>query len=408
MQKQKLLLHIMGDEERKKLLEELEKAKEKLKEYEEAVAKAEKASQMKSLFLANMSHEIRTPLNAIEGFSRIIAITDSSQERAKYLDIIESNNNRLIVLVNEILDLSKVESGEFTVHINPTDLNLMCKEIVDVFRFRCSKCVNLIWEKNEKDVFMMTDKNRLMQVFSNLISNAIKSTPKGDIRFGYHMLKEDSIEFYVKDTGVGIKKEDIDKIFLKYVTKHDNSGGFGLGLPLSKIIVERLGGTIGVVTEVGKGSTFTFVLPYEKASSVRSEHAATNLLNASHVNDTDKKLILVAEDSQNNYDLIKAVLKGRYNLILAKDGIEAVTFNEDEHPDLILMDIKMPNMDGLDATRIIKKVNPKTPIIALSAYAFEEDVKKTLEAGCDCFIAKPFHIEELLSTIEKLLNDKNE
>lgn len=396
----------MGDEERMKLLEELKEAKRKLKEYEEEVAKAEKASQMKSLFLANMSHEIRTPLNAIEGFSRIIAITDSSEDRAKYLDIIESNNNRLIDLVNEILDLSRVESGEFTIHINPTDLNSMCKEIIDVFRFRCSNCVNLIWDKNEKNAFMMTDKNRLMQVFSNLISNAIKSTPKGDINFGYRMLNNASVEFYVKDTGVGIKKEDIDTIFLKYVTKHENSGGFGLGLPLSKIIVERLGGKIGVTSEVGKGSMFTFVLPFEEANSVKSEHTTTRSLRSKEINGADKKLILVAEDSQNNYDLVKAVLNRQYNLIHANDGIEAVTLNEEEQPDLILMDVKMPNMDGLDATRIIKEVSPKTPIIALSAYAFEEDIKKTQEAGCDCFIAKPFHIEELLSTIEKFLAKK--
>jgi CheY-like chemotaxis protein/nitrogen-specific signal transduction histidine kinase len=397
----------MSDDERMKLLDELEKAKKKLKEYEEEVAKAEKASQMKSLFLANMSHEIRTPLNAIEGFSRIIAITDSPEDRAKYLDIIESNNNRLIDLVNEILDLSRVESGEFTVHTNPTDLNLMCKEIIDVFRFRCSNCVNLTWDKNEKNVYMLTDKNRLMQVFSNLISNAIKSTPKGDINFGYHLLNNKTVEFYVKDTGVGIKKGDIDKIFLTYVTNHENSGGFGLGLPLSKIIVKRLGGKIGVTSEVGRGSTFTFILPFEEAiSSIKTEHTTARSLRPKEVNGIEKKLILVAEDSQNNYDLVKAVLNKQYNLIHAKDGIEAVTLNEEERPDLILMDVKMPNMDGLDATKIIKEVSPKTPIIALSAYAFEEDIKKTQEVGCDCFIAKPFHIEDLLSIIEKFLAEK--
>jgi CheY-like chemotaxis protein len=395
----------MSDDERRLLLAQLAEANKKLKEYEEQVAKAEKASKMKSLFLANMSHEIRTPLNAIEGFSRIIAETDSAEDRAKYLNIIESNNNRLIDLVNEILDLSRVESGEFTIHINPTDLNSLCNEITDVFKFRCNDGVQLIWNKSEKNTYMMTDKNRLMQVFSNLISNAIKSTPKGTINYGYDIVDEDKIRFYVKDTGIGIKKEDQEKIFLAYVTKHENNGGFGLGLPLSKIIVERLGGKIYLKSEVGKGSEFYFELPFEEAMSVKSERS-TRSIKQKEVNDADKRLILVAEDADNNYELIKVVLGKRYNLVHAKDGIEAVTLNEEEQPDLILMDIRMPNMDGLDATRIIKEVNPKTPIIALSAYAFEEDIKKTKDAGCDAFIAKPFHIEDLINTIETYLKQK--
>ena len=392
----------MSDDERKRLLDELAEVNKKLKVYEEQVMKAEKASKMKSLFLANMSHEIRTPLNASEGFSRIIVETESAEDRAKYLNIIESNNNRLIELVNEILDLSKVESGEFTIRINPTDLNSLCNEITDVFKFRCTNEVQLIWDKCKKSTYIMTDKNRIMQVLSNFISNAIKSTPKGSIHYGYRIQDGDSILFYVKDTGTGIKKEDLDKIFLTYVTNNENNGGFGLGLPLSKIIVERLGGKLFVKSELGRGSEFSFILPYEEATSARSERT-TRSLRMNNVENKDKKLILVAEDSDNNYELIKVVLNKQYNLIHAKDGIEAVTLNEEEHPDLILMDIRMPNMDGLDATKIIKEVNDETPIIALSAYAFEEDIKKTKMAGCDDFIAKPFHIEELLNTIEKYI-----
>jgi CheY-like chemotaxis protein/nitrogen-specific signal transduction histidine kinase len=392
----------MSDDERKKLLDELAEVNKKLKVYEEQVIKAEKASKMKSLFLANMSHEIRTPLNAIEGFSRIIAETESAEDRAKYLNIIESNNNRLIDLVNEILDLSRVESGEFTIRISPTDLNSLCNEITDVFKFRCTNGVQLIWDKNEKSTYIMTDKNRVMQVLSNLISNAIKSTPKGSIHYGYRIQDGNSILFYVKDTGVGIKKEDLDKIFITYVTNNENNGGFGLGLPLSKIIVERLGGKIFVKSELGQGSEFSFILPYQEATSTRSERT-TRSLRIDRADKKHKKLILVAEDSDNNYELIKVVLNKQYNLIHAKDGIEAVTLNEEEHPDLILMDIKMPNMDGLDATRIIKEVSSETPVIALSAYAFEEDIEKTKIAGCDDFIPKPYHIEELLNTIAKYM-----
>lgn len=392
----------MSDDERKKLLDELAEVNKKLKVYEEQVIKAEKASKMKSLFLANMSHEIRTPLNAIEGFSRIIAETESAEDRAKYLNIIESNNNRLIDLVNEILDLSRVESGEFTIRISPTDLNSLCNEITDVFKFRCTNEVQLIWDKSEKSAYMMTDKNRVMQVLSNLISNAIKSTPKGSIHYGYRIQDGDNILFYVKDTGIGIKKEDLDKIFITYVTNNENNGGFGLGLPLSKIIVERLGGKIFVKSELGQGSEFSFILPYHETTSTRSERTISSL-RIDRTDNKHKKLILVAEDSDNNYELIKVVLNKQYNLIHAKDGIEAVTLNEEEHPDLILMDIKMPNMDGLDATRIIKEVSSETPVIALSAYAFEEDIEKTKIAGCDDFIPKPYHIEELLNTIAKYM-----
>ena len=189
---------------------QLKQANQKLKEYEEKAAKAEKASQMKSLFLANMSHEIRTPLNAIEGFSRVMAETDSQEERLNYMEIIESNNSRLLSLVNEILDLSRVESGEIVIKKNPTDLNTLMNSIKQLFKFRCPETVILNWKKPELPAVMNTDENRLTQVFSNLISNALKHTPKGTISYGYKLINNtEEIEFYVADTGSGIDPQFI-------------------------------------------------------------------------------------------------------------------------------------------------------------------------------------------------------
>jgi CheY-like chemotaxis protein/nitrogen-specific signal transduction histidine kinase len=386
-------------------------ANAKLAEYEEKTHEAEKASKMKSLFLANMSHEIRTPLNAIEGFSRVMCETDSQEERTKYMEIIESNNARLLTLINEILDLSRVESGEVVVKKTMTDLNELCHNIKNTFKFRCPDTVQMVWNKPNMAVTLNTDANRIMQVFSNLISNALKHTSKGSITYGYRMVNDgQEVEFFVSDTGSGIAPEDIDNIFKTYVSKdaETKQNGYGLGLPLSKIIVEKLGGTINVSSTLGEGSTFRFTLPFEGTIGGVSKNTriTTNSRTIRVSTRTDVQnapLILVAEDEDNNYELVKVVLSKRYRLLRAHNGIEAVTLCEDEHPDLILMDIRMPDMNGLDATRIIKEVNREIPIIALSAYAFDENIKEAKEAGCNDFMAKPFRVEDLLDKIQKYL-----
>ncbi|WP_081783605.1 ATP-binding response regulator [Xylanibacter brevis] len=393
--------------------QELELANKKLKEYEEKAAKAEKASRMKSLFLANMSHEIRTPLNAIEGFSRIMAETDSFDERMTYMEIIESNNSRLLSLVNEILDLSRVESGEIVIKNASTDLNSLMGSIKQLFKFRCSESVNLTWTKPNMPVVMTTDENRLTQVFSNLISNALKHTPKGTITYGYRLINEGStIEFYVSDTGSGISPEFIDKIFDTYASKDaEQQQGYGLGLALCRIIVEKMGGRITVKSRLGEGSTFTFTLPFHGSFGGMSMTGRTTTQNmrtlrvSNRKDESELKKVLVAEDEESNYELVRIVLQKRYRLLRAHNGIEAVTLNEEEKPDLILMDIRMPEMDGLDATRIIKEINPDTPIIALSAYAFNENIQEAKAAGCDLFLAKPFKVEELLETIKKFIGE---
>ena len=410
-----ILLQKFADANRKLLLanEQLAIANKKLKEYEEKAQKAEKASKMKSLFLANMSHEIRTPLNAIEGFSRIIIDTDSLEERMKYFEIIESNNNRLQSLVNEILDLSRVEAGEIVMKKNPTDLNELCISIKNLFRFRCPETVKLEWNEPTMGVTMNTDANRLIQVFSNLISNALKHTSNGKIAYGYKVIDEgQTIEMFVSDTGSGIEKEDLEQIFEPYVSRDadTNQNGYGLGLPLCKIIVEKLGGRITVDSEPGKGSTFTFKLPFEGSIGGMDQNKATTTTSvrtiriSGRTDDINAKTILVAEDEDHNYELVKIVLQKRYKLLRAHNGIEAVTINEDEKPDLILMDIRMPGMNGLDATRIIKEVS-NTPVIALSAYAYEENIHDAREAGCDDFMAKPFKVESLIEIVKRYLGE---
>ena len=410
-----ILLQKFADVNRKLLLanEQLAIANKKLKEYEEKAQKAENASKMKSLFLANMSHEIRTPLNAIEGFSRVIAETDSQEDRLKFYEIIESNNNRLQSLVNEILDLSRVESGEIVVKTAPTDLNELCTSVKNIFKFRCPDSVKLDFEESTLSVVMNTDANRLTQVFSNLISNALKHTSVGKISYGYKILNEGTmIEFFVEDTGAGISKEDIEHIFETYVSRdaETTKNGYGLGLPLCKIIVEKLGGKISVESEVGKGTIFRFSMPFHGTIGGvdKSKTTTTSSMRTIRISERNgqqiKKKILVAEDEDSNYELVKIVLQKRYRLIRAHNGIEAVTLNEEEHPDLILMDIRMPGMNGLDATRIIKEVSGDTPVVALSAYAFEENIREAKQAGCNEFMAKPFKVENLIDMVRRYLD----
>lgn len=410
-----ILLQKFADVNRKLLLanEQLAIANKKLKEYEEKAQKAENASKMKSLFLANMSHEIRTPLNAIEGFSRVIAETDSQEDRLKFYEIIESNNNRLQSLVNEILDLSRVESGEIVMKTAPTDLNELCTSVKNIFKFRCPDSVKLIFEESTLSVVMNTDANRLTQVFSNLISNALKHTSVGKIAYGYKILNEGTmIEFFVEDTGEGIKQEDIEHIFETYVSRdaETTKNGYGLGLPLCKIIVEKLGGKISVESEVGKGTVFRFSMPFHGTIGGvdKSKTTTTSSMRTIRISERNgqqiKKKILVAEDEDSNYELVKIVLQKRYRLIRAHNGIEAVTLNEEEHPDLILMDIRMPGMNGLDATRIIKEVSGDTPVVALSAYAFEENIREAKQAGCNEFMAKPFKVENLIDMVRRYLD----
>jgi CheY-like chemotaxis protein len=266
--------------------------------------------------------------------------------------------------------------------------------------------VALTWQKPEVSAVMDTDENRITQVFSNLISNALKHTPKGSITFGYRLINDtEEIEFFVSDTGSGIDPNFIEHIFDTYASKDaEQQRGFGLGLALCRIIVEKMGGNIKVDSKVGEGSNFVFTLPFSGnvgglAISNRFGNNMRTMRVSHNLDQNNMKTVLVAEDEESNYELVRIVLQKRYNLIRAHNGIEAVTMFEEEKPDLILMDIRMPEMDGLDATRIIKEVNQEVPVIALSAYAFPENIREAKAAGCDEFMAKPFKVEDLIELI---------
>jgi CheY-like chemotaxis protein len=257
-------------------------------------------------------------------------------------------------------------------------------------------------------VTLNTDANRVTQVFSNLIGNALKHTSKGSITYGYRLINDGcEVEFFVTDTGSGIAPEDIDKIFGTYVSRDaEEQKGYGLGLALCKTIVEKMDGTISVQSKLGEGSTFRFVLPFEGTIGGMNKNSRTTtnsrtIRSTTMTNLQNAPLILVAEDEDSNFELVRIVLSKRYRLLRAENGIEAVTMCEDEHPDLILMDMRMPGMNGLDATRIIKEVNHNIPVVALSAYAFDENIREAKAAGCDEFMAKPFRVEDLLDMVEK-------
>lgn len=385
---------------------ELEEMKQQLVLAKE---KAENSDKLKSTFLANMSHEIRTPLNAIVGFSRIIAESDDIEERRSYYRIIEENNERLLQLINEILDLSKIESGIIEMNISDVDMYELCQEAYNAHKLRCPADVELIFEPSASGTIAKGDKNRIFQVVSNLIGNAFKFTKSGNISYGY-CIKNNMLNFHVSDTGMGISKDKIDKIFERFVKANNVAQGTGLGLSISKVIIEKLGGTISVTSTEGKGTTFTFTLPLANKQPKEVE-AIINIPQPkeelSQANDTNpqnnytKKTILVAEDTDSNYILAKAILGKIYNLKRAKDGMEAVSMFEEINPDLILMDMKMPNLDGLDATRIIRQLSKDVPIIALTAYAFEHDKQAALEAGCNDFLTKPYTQELIKGMIEK-------
>ena len=378
--------------------------------------KAETSDNMKSAFLANMSHEIRTPLNAIVGFSRLIAESENADERQEYYTIVDANNERLLQLINEILDLSKIESGIVEFTYAPVRLNGLCKEIHDAHVFRTPQGVQLLYEPSNETTIIDSDKNRIFQVLSNLIGNALKFTTEGSISYGYRQEGEKVI-FHVTDTGTGIAADKVNKVFERFMKLNNTAQGTGLGLSICKTIIERLGGEISVTSEVGKGTTFSFWLPAKASVGTEQpmqekEPSPTDMKNktatvesqpANADKGNDKPTILIAEDTDSNYDLLNAILKKNYNLTRARDGMEVVMMFEEVKPDLILMDIKMPNLNGLEATKIIRELSPDVPIIMQSAFAYEYDRNAAADAGCTEFIPKPIAQEKLKTIIKKYL-----
>lgn len=367
----------------------------------EAKQRAEEADRMKSVFLANMSHEIRTPLNAIVGFSEIIALTEDEVEKAEYLNIIQKNSNLLLQLINDILDLSRIESGKSEMNFQLVEMTGLIDEVEKVHRLKMKTAIRLNVIRPDEEIWIMVDRNRITQVLFNFLSNAIKNTYEGAITLGLEVCGE-WLKVYVTDTGCGIAKEKLPLIFNRFEKLNDFVQGTGLGLPICQSIVERLGGKISVESEVGVGSTFVMTLPYRQF--VLGADGEPVEINAHVERRSDgRKKILIAEDTESNFMQINILLKKDYTISWVTNGEEAVNSFLRERPDLILMDIRMPVMNGIQATEKIRTVDIDLPIVAVTANAFLIEQQQALAAGCNDIIAKPYTYERLKETIIKYI-----
>lgn len=369
--------------------------------------KAQEADKMKNAFIANMSHEIRTPLNAIVGFSRLITETDNASEQQEYLTIINNNSDLLLQLINDILDFAKIESGTLNYNLSWVDLKDVCQEVYISQSLKMTSDVALLYNGDMlPSVRLRTDTQRIEQVLLNLLSNAIKCTNQGFVSLSYEV-EGDFVRVSVTDTGIGIDKEKQASVFERFVKLDDFRQGTGLGLSICKMIIEKLGGEIGLRSELGKGSTFWFTLPLAVPEESEKKEAG-NEIPMEIIPDAlpGQYTILIAEDVLENYLLLQAVLKQHYRLIYAENGQIAVQKFKDYKPDIILMDIKMPVMDGYAATCKIRELSSDVPILALSAFAFDEEKEKAKCCRFNDYLVKPVDIPLLKYKIKYYLNKK--
>ena len=388
---------------RKRTEEELLRAKEK----------AEESDNLKTAFLSNMSHEIRTPMNAIVGFSQLLSNPNFDQAKKDlFIEQININSESLLKLIEDIIYISKIEAGKIEIIKSDCSLNKMLKDLFTTFQEHKRRMgkeqveLKLHLDFNNDDVIINTDSQRLKQILTNLLSNALKFTEKGFVEFGYKEHDEHSLLFYVKDTGMGINKEKLKHVFDRFTKisagKTRLYGGTGLGLSISKHLVEYLGGKIWVESVENEGSAFMFTHPFESKLAVieKKDYSGTKL-NPDILKNTK---ILVAEDEEINFLFLKETLSlSGAETFWAKNGKEAIDLVLNNNYDLILMDMKMPVIDGYDATREIKKHKPDIPIIAQTAYALPEEQQQGIEAGCDDYLSKPIDPINLINLIKKIL-----
>jgi PAS domain S-box-containing protein len=387
--------------ERKKHVSELIKAKEK----------AEENDKLKTAFLHNISHEIRTPMNAIIGFSALLGEPDlTNDDQVFFTNKIQQSSNHLLSIITDIINISNIEAENVKINISEINLNLKLRSLYNRFLpDAIAKNLSLSYETtldDNKSVFM-TDSSKLVEILSNLIGNAVKFTEHGYIKFGYNVEKN-LIRFYVSDTGIGISANQHIKIFDRFYQVENKVSrqfeGTGLGLAICKSYVELLGGKIWLTSEKDKGSVFYFTVPFNVTDM---NNQPEEMLKAENTNYTGScnKTIIVAEDSEMNYFLIKSMLSGLgLNILHAWNGSEVVDMcKKNSEIDLVLMDMKMPVMDGFEATRNIKKIRPDLPVIAQTAYALAGDSDKMISAGCDAYIAKPIIKDKLISLVSSYL-----
>jgi PAS domain S-box-containing protein len=380
--------------------------------------KAEESDKLKSAFLANMSHEIRTPMNAILGFSQLLSDPETTnQERDHYLDLIQKSGVDLMALIDDIIDISKIEAGQMKVYKSPCYVNQIMVDLYESYlefirKNETKRNLELLYQKpaNAEIIVLNTDMDRLKQVFKNLLNNALKFTDNGRIEFGFILNPQNHsrlIRFYVNDTGIGISKDKLGIIFESFRQANSSDsklyGGTGLGLAITKKIIEILGGNIRVKSSPGKGSFFYFDLPNEQG--LANEH-----LFSKKTFSPDKKYnwndfnILIVEDDDQSYKFYQSVLKKtNAKIIRASTGEEAVTLSKKEAFNLVLMDIKLPGTDGYTVTKILKQINPELKIIAQTAFALSGERERCLKMGCVDYITKPISVPEFLRVIERTI-----
>ncbi len=379
------------------------------KELVKALEKAEQSDHLKTAFLVNMSHEIRTPMNGILGFSELLKEPNlTGEEQQNYIRIIEKSGARMLNIMNNIISISKIESGLMEVNISETNINKQIEYIYTFFKPAVEgKGIRFLYNNSLPltKANIKTDREKLFAILTNLIKNAIKYSEEGSIEFGYNK-KGKYIEFYVKDSGIGIKSNRQEVIFERFIQADiaDKNAyqGAGLGLSISKAYVEMLGGKLWVESEKCLGSTFYFTLPY---TTILKETAGIPI-ETTHdimVNQIKKLKILIVEDDETSDLLLKTIITEISREILhAKSGPEAIElYRNNPDMDLILMDIKMPVLDGHEATRQIRQFNKDVIIIAQTAHGLSGDKEKAIVAGCNAYISKPIRKVELLSLIQQ-------
>lgn len=405
----RLVPSILASLEKKRMAEQKIKAEADLVM---ALEKAQESDRLKSAFLATVSHELRTPLNAILGFSELIDDSLSSPEIIEYVENIYNSGNNLLNIIDDILNITLIESEETQINKKVFPLETMltglAETVFEELNARNKNHLKVVCSLSNKhnDLLVESDEHKVKEILLILIKNAIKFTHEGRIEYGYYTEENNNLVFYVKDTGIGIPKEKQEIIFDRFRQVDDTNtrqhNGLGIGLYIASKLVGLLNGKIWVESEEGKGSIFCFSLPGKKRSAQKD--TAISKKNWQNIKFSGKT-VLIAEDEKFNFEFLKTVVqKANAKIIWAENGVKAVAIcKENNEVDLILMDIKMPEMDGITATSEIRKIRPDIPIIAQSAYSMPKEKMRASKVGINDFITKPINFQELIVTMSKYL-----